>query len=146
MHAVQPSFWGEALPTYIRWASPYPPPKNTYGGGRTLPYPNLWPSADPLPWGSCGAIAHPQHWERRVATDTQPMARVQPIINNRHQRHLFWGRPNLNSFFSFIRPFRPNRYTTYGSRVIHIIYTGEPIPNLGGQDRRRLTSNVTPET
>jgi len=40
------------------------PPKNTYGGplhtsaqkyirrGRTLPYPNLWASADPLPWGS----------------------------------------------------------------------------------------------
>jgi len=49
------------------------PPKHTYGGpfhtpaqkyirrGRTLPYPNLWPSADPLPWGRCGAIAHPQH-------------------------------------------------------------------------------------
>ena len=61
MHAVQPSFWGEALPTY-GGASPYPPPKNTYGGGRTLPYPNLCPSADPLPWGSSGAIAHSHPW------------------------------------------------------------------------------------
>jgi len=50
------------------------PPKNTYGGpfhtpaqkyiqrGRTLPYPNLWASADPLPWGCSGAIAHPPLW------------------------------------------------------------------------------------
>jgi len=55
MHAVQPSFWGEALPKI-----------HTVGlsilRGRTLPYPNLWVSADPVPWASCGAIAHPQPW------------------------------------------------------------------------------------
>ena len=37
MHAVQASFCGEALPTYIRWAFPYRPPKNTQGGGPPFP-------------------------------------------------------------------------------------------------------------
>ena len=60
MHAVQLSFWGQALPNIHTVGLSIPPPKNTYGGGRTLPYPNLWASVDPLPWGGCGAIAHPQ--------------------------------------------------------------------------------------
>ena len=55
MYAVQPSFWVEAIPKI-----------HTVGlsirRGRTLPYPNLWASADPVPWGSSGAIAHLQPW------------------------------------------------------------------------------------
>jgi len=95
MNAVQHSFWGEALPN-IRWASPYPPHRNTYGGGRNLPYPNLCPPADPLPWGSSGAIAIPNP---REAVEPLPITNLReaeepmPIPNNRHQRHLSWGRP-----------------------------------------------------
>ena len=115
-----PLFGERPSQTYIRWAFPYPPPKKTYGGGETLPYPNLWPlpipylgeALDRLPiplWGSRGAIAIPNLREA-----------VEPRTpNNRHQRYL-WIDLKLNSFFSFIRPFRPNGYTTYGSLVIHI--------------------------
>jgi hypothetical protein len=35
---------------------------NTYGWGRTFTYPNLLPSADPLPWANSAAIAHPPLW------------------------------------------------------------------------------------
>ena len=38
MHAMQPSFWGEALPN-IRWASPYPHPKIHTAGGAPFPIP-----------------------------------------------------------------------------------------------------------
>ena len=72
MHAVQPSFWGEALPTYIRWVFPYPAQKYIRRE-RTLPYPNLWPSADPLPWGSRGAIAHPQPKGSSGAMEPSPL-------------------------------------------------------------------------
>ena len=46
---------------YIRRrAFPIPTPAQKYiRRGRTLPYPNLWASAVPLPWVSSGAIAHP---------------------------------------------------------------------------------------
>ena len=60
-------FLGRGPPNIHTVGLSIPPPKNTYGGGRTLPYPNLWPNADPLPWGSSGAIAHPQPWGRSGA-------------------------------------------------------------------------------
>jgi len=46
MHAVQPSFWEEALPKIHKVGLSIPPAQNTYGGGRILPYPNLW-ATDP---------------------------------------------------------------------------------------------------
>ena len=52
---------------YIRRrAFPIPTPAQKYiRRGRTLPYPNLWASAVPLPWGSSEAIAHPPLWGSR---------------------------------------------------------------------------------
>jgi len=70
-----------------------PPPKNTYGGGRTLPYPNLNPPADPLPRGSSVAIAIPNP---REAVEPLPFPNLReaveplPIPNN---RHLSCGQP-----------------------------------------------------
>ena len=64
-HAARPGdarsatlFLGDALPKYIRWAFPYPRP-NIHMAGRTLPYPYLSASPDPLPRGSRGALVHP---------------------------------------------------------------------------------------
>jgi len=93
-----PSFGGEtSAQKYIRrLAFLIPtPPKKYIRRGRTLPYPNLWASADPLPWGSsgaiahppvwgsCGAIAHPQPWGSSGAiAHPQPRAPIhQPIPN-----------------------------------------------------------------
>ena len=39
MQAMQPSFWGEALPKIHTVGLSIPPPKNTYGGGAPFPIP-----------------------------------------------------------------------------------------------------------
>ena len=88
MHAVQPSFWGEALPKIHRVGLSIHPPKIHTAGAHpslsqpmaicrsptlgtvwghcpspTLPIPNLREAVEPWShpplWGSCGAIAHP---------------------------------------------------------------------------------------
>jgi len=53
------------------------------------------------------------------------------------QTHLSWGKPTLNSFFTFLIPHTGGNLhqggPTYGSRVKHIIYTrGNPSPHRGG--------------
>jgi len=77
-HAARPGdarsatlFLGEALPKYIRWAFLYPRP-NIYMAGRTLPYPYLSASPDPLPRGSRGALVHPNG----VYLHNDPQSRV----------------------------------------------------------------------
>jgi len=57
MHAVQPSFCGEALPKIHTVGLSIPPPKNTFGGGAPfpiptyghLPIPFLGEAVEPLP-------------------------------------------------------------------------------------------------
>jgi len=91
MHAVQPSFWGEALPKIHKVGLSIPPAQNTYGGGRTLPYPNLWPSADPLPGGSSGAIAHPPRWGSRGAIAHPQPKRSSGAIAHPQPRGKLWS-------------------------------------------------------
>ena len=84
-----------------------------------MPTPYLGEAVEPLP-------------NPNIREAVEPL----PIPNNSHQRHLSWGRTYLNSFFSFIPPFKPNGYITYGSRVIHITYTAEGTDPLPRGSRR----------
>jgi len=98
-------------------------------GGAILGTPHFGPLGVTSPFLQFWTPEHQRNtWTNLTPTDTQPIAR-KPTY--------FWAKPKLNLFFSFPIPHTGGNLhkgdPTYGSRVIHIIYTmGTDPPHRGG--------------
>ena len=119
---MHPPFWAHGQPT---------PEGPNFGGGAILEPPILGPLGVTCPFFQ---FRTPEHlgttWTTHTPTDTQPIARK--------PTHPPWGRPKLNSFFSFPIPHTGGNlrvYTKVTQPMVRESYTsstlGEPIPHTG---------------
>ena len=123
-----------APPILGPWASD---PKTKKWGGAILGTPTLGPSGSLALFCTFGLLS--------ISRPPGPHTHTYRYPTYRPQTHLSWGKPKLNSFFSFLIPHTGGNLhlggPTYGSRVIHIIYTRwNRSPTQGWSP----TSTVTP--